>query len=78
MVDHQLKNLQKNKKKPDSNNPTLITSLLMTVLIVAVVFLFVFKYSLVYDAASKGDWGTVAVLELPDILSTLSSSSAMA
>ena len=67
------------EKKKSNNvnpqNPSLITSLLMTVIIAAVVFLFVFKYSLVYEAASKGDWGTVVVLELPQVLSTLSASS---
>ena len=68
---------KRNSNNVNPKNPSLITSLLMTVLIAAVVFIFVFKYSLIYEASTKGDWGTVAVLQLPEVLSTLSASSSM-
>lgn len=67
-------------KKKNNNNviklqPSISTTFIMTIIIIAVFLITIFKYSLIYEAASKGEWGTVAVLELPDVLSTISATS---
>jgi hypothetical protein len=67
-------------KKKNNNNviklqPSISSTFIMTIIIIAVFLITIFKYSLIYEAASKGEWGTVAVLELPDVLSTISATS---
>ena len=61
--------------KKEVFNPSFNTTVLFIFGVIALVILLLFKYSLVYQAASDGDFGTVAALELPSILSSLSSSS---
>ena len=58
-------------------NPSFNSTLIFALLIFAIIILFLFKYSLIYQAASNKDWGAVAALELPSLLSTLSSPSSI-
>tara|TARA_S200000501_G_scaffold366600_1_gene401567 strand:+ start:434 stop:649 length:216 start_codon:yes stop_codon:yes gene_type:complete len=66
-----------NNNKVIKIQPSISTTFLMTIIIIAIFLITIFKYSLIYEAASKGEWGTVAVLELPDVLSTISATSLM-
>ena len=69
---------KKNKnKKIIKIEPSISATFIMTIVVIAMLIITLFKYSLIYEAATKGEWSTVAVLELPDILSTISATSMM-
>jgi hypothetical protein len=62
-------------KKIIKIEPSISATFIMIIVVIAMLIITLFKYSLIYEAATKGEWSTVAVLELPDVLSTISATS---